>query len=224
MPNTPAPAGDIEKPTASTPSPAEPATKKAVKPAETGPVFDSVRGEKARKAFVLRSLMSADTGVLSHRLVLLALAQQSPAARMHLAEHGVPGTTGEKLAEAIFDINADHLPEALHEAAVSVIMSGADSTPETWKYVADRFGIDISSSWCFTETYLTGLNKNEIIKIGEEPGVGIWVDPAAVTYRQDKYAGKALMALKKEDLIDIILNSGAALIGRVPAEVLGKRA
>jgi ParB family transcriptional regulator, chromosome partitioning protein len=190
---------------------------------DSGPVYDFSRGERARKAFILRRLQSADSGILSQRLLMLALAQQSLAARMALSTYGVPGTTGVKLAEAIFEIHADSLPEAMHDAAVSAVMSGADSLPEVWQFAADRFGVDIPHEWDLCEAYLTGLNKSEIIRIGEEPGVGVWVDPAAVAYRQDKYKGKALMALKKEELIDIVLNSGATLVGRVPAEVIGKR-
>lgn len=222
LPPVPAPVADLKKTAPSAPVKA-PEKKPAAAP-ETGPVFDSSRGEKARKSFILRGLMSADTGILSQRLILLALAQQSLAARMQLSSgHGLPSAIGEKLAEAIFEINAEQLPEVMHEVAVSAIMSSADSMPEIWKYAADRFGIDVSRDWYFTETYLMGLNKSEIIRIGEEPGVGIWVDPLAVAYRQDKYAGKALMSLKKEELIDIIMKSGAALTGRVPAEVIGKR-
>jgi hypothetical protein len=217
-----APDSNKKKPLAPAAS-SKPPAKKSEPAAETGQVFDFARGERARKSFILRRLRSADSGILSQRLLLLALAQQSGAVRMSLSTYGVPGTTGVKLAEAVFEIHADSIPEAMHGAATAAVMSGADSTPEVWQFVADRFGVDIPREWHLTEAYLTGLNKSEIIRIGEEPGVGIWVDPAAVTYRQDKYVGKALMALKKEDLIDIMLNSGAVLTGRVPAEVLGER-
>jgi hypothetical protein len=143
---------------------------------------------------------------------------------MRLAEYGIPSTATElKIAEAIFELHPDQLISATHEATVACIMGDGDNNTGIWSFVAGRFGIDVAHEWSITEIYLAGLNKSEIVRIGEEPGVGVWVDPAAVTYRQEKYKGKALMSLKKEELIDIIMKSGAELAGRVPQEVLGKK-
>lgn len=215
--------------TPATPPTTAPAKQPAKQPAEkqeSGPVFDITRGERARKAFIKSQLMDTGADVISYRLTLLALALVSSPARGIISDLlGIPSSTSQndKLLEAIFEISSDDLGNLMRQAAATQIMQDVTLTPNIINTVAERFNIDIPRDWTLNETYLASLNKSEIVRVGEEPGVGVWVDPAAVTYRQEKYKGKALMALKKEELIDIMLNSGAVLTGRVPAEVIGKR-
>jgi len=217
--------------TETTTAPAPPVTPKAPAPApvakpteETGPVFDAGRGERARKAYIKEQLMNSASEIISQRLTLLALTLQSPAAALAMAEYGVPSNAiGTKIAETIFEIHPGDLPAAMCRAAGASIMADSAINSTVWQYAADRLGINVEKDWAITDTYLAGLTKSEIVRIGEEPGVGIWTDAKAEAYRQEHHKGKALLALKKEELIDIILKSGAELVGRVPREVIGKR-
>jgi ParB/RepB/Spo0J family partition protein len=213
-------------PTKTAPKPAAAAKLEPKKPAATdsGPVYDAARGERARRAFIKDRLMNTGAETISYRLGLLALTLYSASARNYMCDLlGLGnGAVATKIAEAIFEIPGDDLYSTMRCAATASII--ADPTPDVWQFAADRFGIELEHDWAFTETYLSGLNKSEIVRIGEEPGVGIWTDGKAIEYREQHHHGKALMALKKEELIDIIINSGAELIGRVPQEIIGKRA
>lgn len=201
---------------------------KATPPEETGPVFSATRGEKFREAFYSTAISDAimSTPTSSPRikpLTLLALALSSSTAKLHLcAGLGIDKTADiETLAAKIFEIPAEDILEELQGAACARVMDRS-VTPGIRQMVATRFNVDLAKEWKFTAEYLESLSKSEMIRIGEEPGVLIWQDDQVKAYKQEHHKGKALMALKKEDLIDMILKSGAELVGKVPAEIIGK--
>jgi ParB family transcriptional regulator, chromosome partitioning protein len=210
-------------------SAAKPEKTKNKAPEETGPVFSALRGAKAREAFYRTELSDALLGTphVSPRvypLILLALALSSPAARIHLcAGLGIDKTAKmETLAESIFDISPDNVMDELYCAACAQVTDQSIS-PEIRLMVARHFNVDLATGWRLNKGYLDLLNKSELIRIGEEPGVLIWQDEKVKAYKQEHHKGKALMALKQEELVAMILNSGADLAGRIPAEVLGER-
>jgi ParB family transcriptional regulator, chromosome partitioning protein len=203
---------------------APPAKTKPQPPEETGPVYDARRGERFRKEFVRSALLDMekkDSAQVLLRFGMLALVLASNPAKAHLIKGlALPNNIRpDKLAEAVFNIPEAHVANWLYQLATSHVMN--DFAPEIWQLAAVCFGIDVARTWTITKDYLESMTKSEIIRIGEEPGVGIWKDEKAEAYRTEHHQGKALLSLKKDELIDIILKSGAELTGRVPAEVLG---
>ena len=200
---------------------------KAAPPEETGPVFSPLRGEKFREAFLKEALPDAvmGTATISPRvrpLFVLALALASSSARARLCTAlGIDQPSKHALlAEKIFEIPTEDLMEELHAMALAEIMDPS-TAPAVRLLVATHFNVDLKT-WKLSREYLTTLDKGELVRIGEEPGVQIWQDTQVKAYKAQHYKGKALMALKKEELIDMILKSGADLSGKVPAEILGK--
>lgn len=207
---------------------ASPATKKTATPAESGPVFSAPRGEKFREAFLKEAIPErikglTPTGPHSTRLWLLVLAIASPAVRSNLiAGLGLDRYIHvEDLVEKIFEVPLDQLGPELQGAVIAHLISSPVPT-DVRAIVARQLEISLSHDWILGKDYLESLSKSEIVRVGEEAGVDIWSDDKLKAYKKDKYKGKALLSLKKEELIDLILNSGAELKGRVPAEVLGK--
>lgn len=206
-------------------------TKPAAPPAETGPVFSAVRGNKAREAFFKESLSDAVAGTYKGaprnlQLAILALADASAKVRGRLCaglgvEKDKPATRMQ-LAERIFEIADADLQEEIQLCALAYMMESS-VLPQLRQLAAVRYGVDLQGQWKFNAAYLEELSKQELVQIGEEPGVDIWQDEKAKAYRKEHFKGKALLSLKKEDLVDIILKSGAELAGKVPAEVLGAR-
>lgn len=196
---------------------------------ETGPVFSAQRGEKYREAFYSETLPDLINGTYAQsprvpHLALLSLALSSSTARIHLcAGLGVDKSAKvEVLAEKILQLPPDDVMGELQLAACAHVMD-QNTDPEIRRMVAEHFSLDLAKSWSLNKDYLDALSKSELIRIGEEPGVLIWQDDQVKTYKQKHHKGKALMALKREDLVAMILESGADLAGRVPAEILGVR-
>lgn len=196
-------------------------------PEETAPVYNAQRGERARKEFIREVLPKAiwsDGQTFGHqlRLALAALPISSPAARTHLSARLGHSNNDkiDKLVKKIFEIPINEVLEALLQTAIASVLNDL-TMPAVWDLVAERFGVNVAMDWSLNDSYLNNLTKSEIVRIGEE--VGIWKDELVEAWRQKHYAGKALLALEKMQLIDCILNSGADLAGRVPAEVLGRK-
>lgn len=209
--------------------PPEPPKKPAAPPEPTGPVFVAHRGEKFREIFFKEALatrindLPAD-GPQLQRLLLTAITLSCMAVRDDMAARlGLDKfATAKDYPSKIFLIPADDLPGELRSASLAWAIDSV-TVPAVRQFIAEQLGIDLSLEWSMTQNYLQSLDKSEIVRVGEEPGVEIWREEKAATYRQAKYKGKALRSLKKEELIDIILGSGAELTGLVPAEVLGKK-
>ena len=196
---------------------------------ETGPVFNGPRGERYRESFFQDVLWEkinacAPNNNQVRRLIILSLALASSASRelIGIKEGIATDCKSDDFAKKIFDdLPEEHLHETLRSAAVKHILHHSVS-PAVRRIVADNFGISLVQEWTLTKEYLESLNKSEIVRIGEESSVGIWKDEKTQAYRKKHFRGKALLSLKKEHLIDIIMKSGMQLKGRVPAEVLGK--
>jgi hypothetical protein len=159
------------------------------------------------------------------RLMLLGLVLSAPQSVKNImtARFGLPTTAkADAITRHVFEIPTPDLLLEMRAAALAHVLDyGVPAAVR--REVAGQFGIDLAKEWQITTEYLDQLTKGEIVRIGEEEGVGIWTDPKAEAYRKEHFKGRALMALKKEELADIVLKSGAELAGRVPAEVLGKK-
>jgi PRTRC genetic system ParB family protein len=199
-------------------------------PEETGPVFSARRAEMFREKFLSVALPAkiAETPASqaqSLRLVALALALASPAAKTHLVASLGSNDTPEDLAAKVFEIPAEDIHDQLQQLAVAQVMSSSynGTLPSVRKVVAERFGIELHREWFMTEDYLKDLKKSEIVRVGEEPQVSLWGNEKVDAYRQENCPGKALMSLRKEVLIDLVIKSGIDLVGLVPNEIMDKK-
>lgn len=196
---------------------------------ETGPVYNGPRGEKFREEFLKSSIKQMDIFADDPRIPALALAAlvtASTAGRTALETHlgnTVKVPTQDLVKTILEDMLAAEISEGLEVAARAHLLEGMTVLAPVRRVVAESLGIKLENQWSLSKEYLETLTKSEIIRIGEEPGVKIWTDERVEAYRKEHHKGKALVSLKKEDLVDIILKSGAELAGRVPAEVLGVR-
>jgi ParB/RepB/Spo0J family partition protein len=198
-------------------------------PQETGPVYNGPRGERFRELFYKTALpetigKTLPDSPLSLRLTLLTLALASPAARKSVeAALGLDRhLTSDQLAAKVFEVPPQDVPAMIQNGAVAHLL---DSTVihAARRIVADAFAIDLAKEWPLSREYLDALTVSELVRVGEEDGVGIWDDDKVRAARKEKFKGKALRSLKKTELLDLAINSGADLVGRVPAEVLGQR-
>lgn len=243
-PQTPAeevpPAGEKKEETKQTPAAAPPApapeTKKTSPAKQTkveekvSPVFSAFRGERQREDFFKQALPDKIKEMVpqspqTQGVILLALALSSASAKIEIIKLlGLPDNIKtDDLAASIFARRCsgqDKIEDIVQQAAIIHLMLHT-TPPSVRRIVAEQHGILVEKEWRLNKEYLQGMTKSDIVAIGEE--TGIWKDEQAEAYRQKHFKGKALMALKNEDLIKIILESGADLSGRVPAEVVGKK-
>jgi hypothetical protein len=228
-PPAPEPAADNKKEPAPAPEKPKAPEKKTPPPEETGPVFSPFRGEKFREAFFRVAIpeqidFAAENSPNALRLQLLALALASPAARgVVTAGIGLDKAAGlEALAAKIFEIPPQDIPGELRRASLAHVLDSA-TAPIVRRTVAEKIGISLARDWRITREYLESLSGSELVRVCEEDNVGIWDDPKVKEYRKDHHKGKALRSLKKPELIDMVMNSGVDLAGRVPAEILGEK-
>ena len=194
------------------------------------------RGEEYREKFyetALAEKMKAQvpSSPQAVALYLVALALESSNARDLLAEKlGLSrystATDKEKLVAAIFTLPVEGLLPRLLEMAVLPIMNTATfngpSSAKVRDAVALGLGIDLQKEFVITRPYLESMSKAEIVAMGEEEGTGLWKDEAIKAYKEKHHAKKGWMSLKKSELVDCVLESGADLSGKVPEEIFAK--
>lgn len=202
--------------------------KTSAPPEETGPVWNPARAARFRELYYRAAIPQAvqETGadqLPSLRLSLLALGLASSAAKTHLiAGLGLQkDALDSDIARLIFQVPLQDLPGWLQSTALAQILA-PEISAAVRHIVGSSFGIDINQDFIITEEYLQALSASEIVRVGEEPGVELWTDDSVKAYKDANFKGKALRALKKQDLIDIIIKSGAELKGYVPAEIIIK--
>jgi len=134
----------------------------------------------------------------------------------------------EQVVEHVFGIANDRLLPLLKELAVVPIMNGVakeeggcvsySSNPRVRLFIASQLGVDLEKEFILTPQYLESMTKDEIVKVCES--LGLWEDPQVRAYKEKHFSKKALMSLKKSELLDCMVKSGAELKGRTPVEVI----
>jgi len=134
----------------------------------------------------------------------------------------------EQVVEHVFGIANDRLLPLLKELAVVPIMNGVakeeggcvsySSNPRVRLFIASQLGVDLEKEFILTPQYLESMTKDEIVKVCES--LGLWEDPQVRAYKGKHFPRKALLSLKKSELQNCILKSGAELKGRTPVEVI----
>ncbi len=122
----------------------------------------------------------------------------------------------------VLNLPKTELLEVLKVAATGTIMGkdDLDSNPQIRNRVAALVEINIDDHWVVHEEYLKGQTKEEIVLMGEQAQMGLWLDEKIIAYKDEKFgAKKGWMSLKKSELIDCIVKSGTDLKGKVPLEL-----
>jgi ParB family chromosome partitioning protein len=90
------------------------------------------------------------------------------------------------------------------------------------RLLAEFLGISLAKEYAVDKEYLQKKTKAEIFAFGKK--TKIFSQPATNSYWHKRLGRRDHGKLKKGELIDLILKSGAQLVGRVPAEILaGKK-
>jgi ParB family transcriptional regulator, chromosome partitioning protein len=87
------------------------------------------------------------------------------------------------------------------------------------RLAAEFLGVDLAKEWAADEEYLQKKTKAELLAFGKKSG--IFADKKIKEYLQKNFNKKATVEnIKKSELVDVFLKSGANLVGRVPDEIL----
>ncbi len=120
--------------------------------------------------------------------------------------------------ERIMSMDINAVWEDLGDATVELVLDKAQVTGDQRRAIGGLLGIDLSAEWRIDAEYLAKKTTREILSFGQ--GLGIFDDPAAVSFLQNTLGRKSFRACKKAELVRVILESGADLAGKVPAEIL----
>jgi ParB family transcriptional regulator, chromosome partitioning protein len=119
--------------------------------------------------------------------------------------------------ERIFALSIEDVKAILIMAATEFAAGSAFGWQEH-HLLAPVLGIDLGAEWKITEGFLKAHTIAQILGIAGE--LKILDDEKAKTYLQQKFSAKKFEALKKDQLIELILKCKVDLVGRVPKEVL----
>lgn len=123
----------------------------------------------------------------------------------------------EDLFKPIAAMNPDQVDEALKAATLQAVLFD-DYSADARRIVADHIGIDLSREWSINEEYLSKKRIREILGMGER--LGIFSDPKARHYLESELNKKDFTSCKKKELVQVFLESGVELAGKVPEEIL----
>ncbi|AJF08285.1 ParB/RepB/Spo0J family partition protein [Geoalkalibacter subterraneus] len=189
---------------------------------------------EAREAFYAEAIKERIDALDSNsaqvlRLALLCLALSSSEAKSCIkSKIGLDNycrsekkTIAEKLQQTPDDQLTQILQASLTEPLLKNDSWQGEAMPEVRRVVGSILGIDLQSEWTLSENYLKKLSQAEIVAFGEEDGVKLWEDEKVLAYKEKHYPKKGWMSLKKGEILDCILKSGADLKGKTPKEMLG---
>jgi len=193
------------------------------------------RSEQFRDKFFENALPEAiqknnASGTEAVRMYLITMALVSRTAQDALKsavkeQGGANVNNTAQMIQAVREMEAAKLLLVMRDMCSEAIMKycehNSGSTPVDVRHqIGELMGIDMGKQWVITKGYLDSMTKKEIVNMGEEEGVDLWNCQEIIDYKTEKHAKKGWMSLKKGDLIDCILNSGADLTGRVPQEII----
>jgi ParB family chromosome partitioning protein len=89
------------------------------------------------------------------------------------------------------------------------------------RLLAEFLGISLAKEYAVDAEYFQKKTKADILAFGKK--TKIFEQPAAKSYWHKKLGRRDHGKLKKGELVDLILKSGAQLVGRVPPEILADK-
>ena len=189
------------------------------------------RSEKFIEEFFKTSIPTtittmSSTEPMAVKLAITALAISSSEAAGILSKSLGQGQhlyQQHKIADAVFALKPEDICPILLKMTVGPVMKTdaySEGAIAMRRVVSKYIGIDITAQWVINADYLNDMRKREIVKMGEEAGTDLWNLPEVLAYRNKEFGEKGWMSLKKDQLIDCILKSGADLKGRIPKEMV----
>ena len=164
------------------------------------------------------------------RLIMVALVLASSEAKSLFSEKTGTSFAGDKetYVDRVFSLPKDELLPLLRDMSIVTIMSNTagtqsyseTSSPKVRHSVAQFLGVDLTKDWFVSKSYLDSLTKDEIVKFGEDEIRNIWKNDKVKAYLEKNHPKKALLALKKGELIDVVLKSGIEILGMTPDEIV----
>jgi ParB family transcriptional regulator, chromosome partitioning protein len=161
------------------------------------------------------------------RLALIALIHSQADLHILFAKHFNINTgryyycmDPEKITHLVQHLDVATIKSILKDFSAEVIMA-KDFTSEGRDKVAEFVGVDFKSDWKIDKQYLKRKQKPELIELIADKKHKLYDQPEVNDYIYAKL-GKTLSTLetvKKSELIDVLVKSGADLSGIVPDEV-----
>jgi hypothetical protein len=128
----------------------------------------------------------------------------------------------------ILNLDADALERAIRESALQVLTWGKPSSGgpvyggienSTRRAVAEYLGADIDREWTVTKEYLDKKTTPEIHAWAEMYGLWQTKEAQAYLYENLKKKRGKFKSCKKAELVELILNCGLDLRGKLPKEI-----
>ena len=129
----------------------------------------------------------------------------------------------KKLFERIAKMELNEIKELTQKCALLVITRHYPVTCEGRLAAAAHLGIDLAKEFAVTEDYLQHKTIGEMLEFGEASGIFKSKKVQDYMVKTLKKKAGSFSSCKKTQLIDVFLQSGVKLVGRVPAEILPAR-
>lgn len=126
----------------------------------------------------------------------------------------------KKLFERIGKMNLDEILVLMKKCALKVIMRHWPVTCEGRLAVAAHLGINLMKEFAVTKDYLEKKTIREMLEFGETSGIFKSKMVQDYLIKTLKKKSGRFDSCKKTELIDVFLESGVNLVGKVPAEIL----
>jgi len=129
----------------------------------------------------------------------------------------------KKLFERIAKMELDEIQELTQKCALKVIMRHWPVTCEGRLAAAAHLGIDLAKEFAVTQDYLEHKTIGEMLEFGEKSGIFKSKMVQDYLIKTLKKKPGRFDSCKKTELIDVFLESGVNLVGKVPDEIIPKK-
>ncbi len=130
----------------------------------------------------------------------------------------------KKLFERIAKMELEEIQELTQQCALLIIMRRQYPVTCAGRLaVAAHLGIDLAKEFAVTQDYLEHKTIWEMLEFGEKSGIFKSKKVQDYMVKTLKKKPEQFSNCKKTELIDVFLESGVNLIGKVPAEILPAR-
>ncbi|GAH01815.1 unnamed protein product, partial [marine sediment metagenome] len=126
----------------------------------------------------------------------------------------------KKLFERIEKMELDEIQELTKKCALKIIMRHYPVTCAGRLAAAAHLGIDLAKEFAVTEDYLEHKTIREMLEFGEASGIFKSKKVQDYMVKTLKKKPGKFGSCKKTELIDVFLQSGVNLVGKVPEEIL----
>ncbi len=130
----------------------------------------------------------------------------------------------KKLFEWIAKMELEEIQELTQKCALLIIMRRQYPVTCAGRLAAaTHLGIDLAKEFAVTQDYLEHKTIGEMLEFGEKSGIFKSKKVQDYMIKTLKKKPEQVSSCKKTELIDVFLQSGVNLVGKVPAEILPAR-